>query len=383
MLDKLEKIREEGFQRIAEASDRDVLEAVRKELTGKKSALQEVLKSRGHDVEIIDYRIPINEEAKKEFPWKIIKSIKSPIKRVKYIIKRAILLDRIHKSIRVFDYFLKTRLNLSKERYSSTNFPAGYDYIFFGSDQIWNPRLCKGFDPVFWGAFPKGNSKFVSYAASLGGPEELSDEQWLRVGHLLKNFDKISVREQKLKVCLESKFHIGAECTLDPVLLGGAECFYGIILKPAIEDYIFVYNVQNDKNAIGFAKHLAKGLGCSVVLGRARPDTKYLLQNGFTLAEAIAPEEFLGYIKHAKLVIGNSFHAIALSIVFKKNFYSLHCPKAERVKDLLSRLGLEDRYVSSFEQDLKINEIDYSLVDDQLNALRQSSLRFLSDIDGL
>ena len=47
MLDKLEKIREEGFQRIAEAADMDSLEAVRRELTGKKSALQEVLKSLG------------------------------------------------------------------------------------------------------------------------------------------------------------------------------------------------------------------------------------------------------------------------------------------------------------------------------------------------
>ena len=47
MLDKLEKIREEGFQRIAAAADMDSLEAVRRELTGKKSALQEVLKSHG------------------------------------------------------------------------------------------------------------------------------------------------------------------------------------------------------------------------------------------------------------------------------------------------------------------------------------------------
>ena len=38
---------EEGFQCIADATDRDKLEAVRKELTGKKSALQEVLKSLG------------------------------------------------------------------------------------------------------------------------------------------------------------------------------------------------------------------------------------------------------------------------------------------------------------------------------------------------
>ena len=47
MLEKLEKIREQGFRRIAESSDPAMLEAVRKELTGKKSSLQEVLKSLG------------------------------------------------------------------------------------------------------------------------------------------------------------------------------------------------------------------------------------------------------------------------------------------------------------------------------------------------
>ena len=44
MLDKLERIREEGLERISSAADRDALEAVRKDLTGKKSSLQEVLK---------------------------------------------------------------------------------------------------------------------------------------------------------------------------------------------------------------------------------------------------------------------------------------------------------------------------------------------------
>ena len=47
MLDRLEGIREEGFSKIAAASDSAELESVRKELTGKKSALQEVRKSLG------------------------------------------------------------------------------------------------------------------------------------------------------------------------------------------------------------------------------------------------------------------------------------------------------------------------------------------------
>ena len=47
MLDKLEKIRQDGFERIAGTGDIEKLEAIRKELTGKKSELQEVLKSLG------------------------------------------------------------------------------------------------------------------------------------------------------------------------------------------------------------------------------------------------------------------------------------------------------------------------------------------------
>ena len=47
MLEKLEGIQANGLESIASAADVDALEAVRKELTGKKSALQEVLKSLG------------------------------------------------------------------------------------------------------------------------------------------------------------------------------------------------------------------------------------------------------------------------------------------------------------------------------------------------
>ena len=47
MLEKLEQIRRDGFESIASAPDREKLEQIRKELTGKKSSLQEVLKSLG------------------------------------------------------------------------------------------------------------------------------------------------------------------------------------------------------------------------------------------------------------------------------------------------------------------------------------------------
>ena len=47
MLQKLEQIREAGLNSIANAADLNELEVIRKDLTGKKSELQEVLKSLG------------------------------------------------------------------------------------------------------------------------------------------------------------------------------------------------------------------------------------------------------------------------------------------------------------------------------------------------
>ena len=47
MLDKLKSIYEQGMQRISEAADVEQLDEIRRELTGKKSELQEVLKSLG------------------------------------------------------------------------------------------------------------------------------------------------------------------------------------------------------------------------------------------------------------------------------------------------------------------------------------------------
>ena len=49
MLEKLEKVKEEGLRRIKEAKDSVILEEIRKDLTGKKSALSEVLKNLGKE----------------------------------------------------------------------------------------------------------------------------------------------------------------------------------------------------------------------------------------------------------------------------------------------------------------------------------------------
>ena len=344
-------------------------------------ALQDFLRGRGHEVEVIDYRLPSIENQKKLLSLPEFISRKGHVGKLKYLIKSILLSKRMRKSVIVFDTFLKKNISLSPVVKNVKDFSSEYDLIVFGSDQIWNPRLCKGFDPMFWGQFPKNTTKFVTYAVSLGEPEELDEKQWLKIEEYIRVFDKVSVREESLKIALESKLSIPVSLCLDPTLLADQNCFEKIVRCPKESNYVFLYNVQNDPNAYKFAKQLADQLNCKLIRGQAKPQLEYKKESDYSLVEGISPEEFLGYIKCARLVIGNSFHAIALSLVFRKNFYSLDCARPGRVKNILGKTGLLDRHVSSTQRTIKYCDVDYSDFELRMAELKTESIQFVSSIE--
>lgn len=89
-------------------------------------------------------------------------------------------------------------------------------------------------------------------------------------------------------------------------------------------------------------------------------------------------ETFLKLIDEAEYVISNSFHGIAFSIIFEKQFYAVGMGnKASRVLSLLQIAGIEDRYVDvNSLVDLE-NTIDYSVVRKNMMKLIESSQMYL------
>ena len=83
-------------------------------------------------------------------------------------------------------------------------------------------------------------------------------------------------------------------------------------------------------------------------------------------------------IDEAEYVISNSFHGIAFSIIFEKQFYAVGMGnKASRVLSLLQIAGIEDRYVDvNSLVDLE-NTIDYSVVRKNMMKLIESSQMYL------
>ena len=94
---------------------------------------------------------------------------------------------------------------------------SNFDWLLFGSDQIWSSRLTGGrFDPVFFGQGV--NCLKATYAASMS-PICLDAAEKKVLPSLLRDFNAISVREAELAKTLHpftgKEVHVGG----DPVLL--------------------------------------------------------------------------------------------------------------------------------------------------------------------
>ena len=91
-------------------------------------------------------------------------------------------------------------------------------------------------------------------------------------------------------------------------------------------------------------------------------------------------EDFLNLVKNAEVVFTTSFHGMAFSINFHRNFY-FEVPQNsynnnERLLDLATKLNLKDRNIS-----LGLNEksIEWEEKDDILDKLIRESLEYLDN----
>lgn len=337
-------------------------------------ALQETVKQMGHDVEVIDYRPQYLLTPYNIFNKHRILS-KNPILVIKHCIREIFILAVRLKRYKAFNKFIVDRLKLSHPIIKH-DIPDSYDTYIMGSDQIWNPQMTQGFDPIYFGyfEFQKGPKKYISYAASME-TKLLDDKSTNFYLDALNNFDAISVRETRLAELLQPFTTKKIETVLDPTLLVDRSIWNRIALQPSIKrKYVLVYQVRYNKNTLCIAHYIANQIDAIVIEITAFPSmfSKYKLQSS-------SPEEFLGLVSNAACVITTSFHGTAFSIIFNRPFYCLQLEDEgdTRAQSLLKSIGLCDRMIKSNESP-KFTEIDYN---DEINKrifqLREDSLNYL------
>ena len=302
-------------------------------------ALVHWLQKQGHEVEVIDYR-PARSLDAKLFYWPGLS-----IRRwAKLIFNFPIRIRNIERR-KYFDDFSRKFLPLTKLIYYSIEDlrrnPPLADLYLAGSDQIWNTTLPNGTDPAYYLDFGSADIRRESFAASFA-TEKLAPGTESFVKDNLQRFDKITVREQSALRILDS---LGIKGTFqeDPVFLLSASEWDEIADGTGTgENYILVYDFYLGDDIKNEAQRIAKENGLKIY-GICRSNLSYADKN-FVYA---GPETFVSLVKHASVVISNSFHGTAFAMIYGVPFKVLDRPDGLnlRMHDLLERKG---KYVNVF-----------------------------------
>ena len=139
---------------------------------------------------------------------------------------------------------------------------------------------------------------------------------------------------------LKENFGYDAIHVLDPTLLLEKEVYEQIAIKPKIKGkYVFVFCLNGKvlESSYKFAKNIAIQIADSQLVTLSATG-KNEITEGIIRLGSLNPIEYLGLIKYAECIVAVSFHAVAFSIIFQKDFYSIQNEAEGRVKNILSKL---------------------------------------------
>lgn len=337
-------------------------------------ALAACLKSCGHDVQIIDYK-PDYLSGHYSLTAVSNPRFNRPILRELYLLAKLPRRLKARKSLRKqrFDAFRRAYLPLTERRYTSAeelraNCPEADVYIA-GSDQIWNPVFPNGKDPAFFLEFAPVEKRKLSYAASFS-VDALSEADRTRMQPWLSRLDAISVRESSGVDLLKDMGLAGTQ-VMDPVFLLEKEAWESLAACPDTRDYILVYDFDNSALIRKLAAAIAKQTGKKII-------SVFPLEGAAEVWSDMGPREFLGAIRNADVVLSNSFHATAFSLIFQKEFYVVNRTEKinTRMRDLLASVALDGRLISDIPE---AETVDWSAVQPQVENLVARSKAFLLD----
>lgn len=330
-----------------------------------------VLEEMGHEVYYVDYWPDYHKEMYDLFPR--TKFFKFNLRQ-----KIAFLLSLIkyYKSKKKrkenFEKFFKTHIYPYCRPVDDT-----FDVVIYGSDQIWRKQKALGtYNPFYFGKNRLKTKYHISYAASMGILPD-NDLDKAKVKELVSHIDKISVREEGLKQMLLSLGYSDVTLSLDPTLLLNSEKWDKYLPTEPYNGkrYVLVYMLQSKAFNIGEIKKFTEAKGLALIVLRGSATTRETETN----ITSAGPYEFISLLKNADYVFTSSFHGLAFSILYRKQFYASFKTNAERAESLLYQLGVYNRILptqSAIPHDTLV--IDYKEINKRFSALRKESLNSLN-----
>lgn len=318
------------------------------------------------------------------------KNIKNLIKNIRAFIFSKLLKSRIKEFSAFREKYLNVRINSELDNSNIRTYLNEFDVIICGSDQIWNPRS-QDFSIEYF--LPRYTGKKISYAPSFGNGcvddfRGKYDKNIIK--EYIENFDALSVREYAgIQMFKDLEVKKDVKVVLDPTLLIKENQWNSIAEKKQEGDYIFFYSIDYRKEAIEMVKEISKKTGLEVRIMFSTNKTYSALGNGFKLIKDTSPSQFLAMVRDAKIVLSTSFHGLAFSVIYRKNFYALETKREngyyvdERIHTLMKTIEISNRIIRKD----KIQEINFNepVIYNEIainNASQEASRYIISNILG-
>ena len=222
-------------------------------------------------------------------------------------------------------------------------------------------------------------NKVITYAASFGATtvpklEKLGIKD--TVAKLLKNLNKISVRDANSMSVVEELTGAVPNKNVDPVLI--YDYTKHMPSSVDLKDYMIVYTYPGritDKNEIKAIRAYAKNKGLKLVsIGH------YFPWCDMTIVPH--PFEVLAYFKNATCVVTDTFHGSIFSIKFNKQFCTIvRGMNSNKLTHLLEQFGLSGRIANDVSKLPSIMDtpIDYEPVNSKIAEEKKRSIAYLKE----
>ncbi len=232
--------------------------------------------------------------------------------------------------------------------------------------------------------FPGGVK--CSYSPSMCEENDFSKykDEIYKVHEAIKDFKYVGVRESNAKRMIEL---FGKdkpiEVVLDPVFLFDMKEWIKLLeIETTEEGYVLVYclGLLSDEIIECIQKISVNKKVFFVVVNRLNECHKE-----WNKVVNVDPIDFVRLVYGADYIVCDSFHMVAFSIIFRKQFSVFTCHRREfksnmdRITNLLERVHLEKRFDNAFSVD---EYIDYSQYNDCIEEEIKKSKDFLSNLVG-
>lgn len=356
-------------------------------------SLQEYLRQQGYTAEIVNLRLPVIDKL-----YRLARRTDAKICGSRFVNKLAnsayywarctywLFRPGTGKAEKYwkFEKFINKVLPVTGEYHSYRELrQAGltYDALIAGSDQIWNAVLMKSLSPAYFLQFANEDAIRLSYAASIG-TDEIPPQYKTMFRCYLRNFDSISVRENKAKEEIGKLTDLPVDVVADPTFLLRREDFDKLRSRFRVRSkkkYIYVHNVhlnRLDEALNGVVEEMSKRLGLPVIHNWG---AKVFSNEAGHFTGGIG--EFLDMVSGAEYVVTNSFHCTIFAIIYHRDFITVpHYRHPDRMRNLLESLGIPSHLVEDAKklpEDLSQLAIDYQAVEEKKAVMGRHAEEFL------